>query len=234
MTISANYLPDFQRDQLLTAAIRLTGTLEQQATPTPEQYVQASIHMDNALMELQASGTVLYSAVRATLDLVLGQYEYDLPAGTLDVAVTSSDIIGMIVIEVDGTETAVRVMSSQDWMLITRKTGVSGRPSRCYVERHATVKIVLWPVPDASTYVFRYMQVKLLAANDTGAVTADVPRIFRPFLMYRIAAGVARDSSQREKAADLDGMANYYLTLCKTSDTEHGNLRFRCGHSGRN
>lgn len=233
MTVSTNSTPDLQRDQLLTAAIRQVGIIEQRQTPTPEQFDQATVHLDNALSELQLIGKVLQTSERTTLTLTSGTGEYDLPADTLNVENTGNDVLGMIVDSGGVSETVVRAMSIGDWNTIAQKT-VTGRPSRAYVERHATVRIVFWPIPDANSISFRYVKTRFFRANDTGAVTMDLNRTYRPFLMYRVAAGVARDNSQVEKSAVLDAQADRYLRLVNVRDQEDVTVRFRIGHSGRN
>jgi hypothetical protein len=233
MTVSVNPLQDFQRDQILTGAIRLCGLLTLGEAPNQDQINGALFHFRLALDELQSEGIVLTTVSRTTLALVAGQAEYPLPSDCLDVAMGQDDSIGSI-LDANGTvETIVKTMGRGEWMNIAIKT-VQGRPSRCYIEKQNGTTAVFWPVPDASSVTFRYSEVRLLRDNDTGATTMDLRRTWAPYLTYATAVGVAFDNSKFDKANAFKALADAKLVKYKAGDQQQGNIRFQIRHSGRN
>jgi len=234
MTVSANSVPDFQRDQILTAAIGICGLLTDGQAPTADQIARAAMHFNVALEDLQSEGLILTTAERTTLALVSGTAEYDLPADVIDVELGQNDSAGTIFSAAGTAETIVKSMGRGEWMDIATKTSISGNPSRVYVEKQALTKLVFWPTPNSSTISFRYTKVRLLKAGDTGAVTMDLRRSWTQYMMYATAIGVCLDNSKVEQAGMFKGWAAERLARCKAGDTQHGTIRFRVGHSGRN
>lgn len=234
MTVSANPTPDFQRDQILTAAIRKCGLLTAGEAATPEQIADASIHFNLALQDLQSEGVVLSSIERATLALVSGQAEYTLPTDVIDVELGQDDAIGTIISSDGTTETILKTMSRGEWMNIAQKSTTTGRPSRCYIEKQATVTAVFWPTPDTSAISFRYAKVRFLRGGNDGANTLDLLRTWTPYILHYVASGVAYDNSKAELGATYLGIAQGLLARCKAGDTQHGAIRFRAGHRARN
>jgi len=234
MTISANPTPDFQRDQILTAAIRLCGLLPDGAIPTQEQIAQANVHLSFALDELQSEGVVLTSAIRTTLALVANQSDYPLDSDTIDVEVGPDDVIGSIVNASGAVESIVKTMSRDEWQKIAVKSTVTARPSRCFIDKVAPITAVFWPIPDSSTTSFRYTKIRLLRGGDTGANTMELKRTWAPYLAYAVAVGVCFDTSQVEKASLFKQFADDKRNKCKAGDVQHGNIHFRMNHKGRN
>ena len=233
MTVSANPTPDFQRDQILTAAIRLCGLLTDGEAASPDQISQATFHLNMAIQELQAADLVLTTVSRATLSLISGTAEYDLPADVIDVELGQDDALGSIVSSSGTIETIVKTMSRAEWMNLAVKT-VPGRPSRAYIEKRALTRVVFWPVPDTSVSTFRYSSVTLLRGADTGLTTMQTRRAWSSYLMYAVACGVAFDNSMADKGGMFMGIAEKKLAVCKAGDSQHGAIRFAVGRNSRN
>jgi hypothetical protein len=232
MTVSANPTPDFQRDQILTAAIRLCGVLTDGEVPSADQLSQATFHLNMAIQELQACDLVLTSVSRATLALISGTAEYDLPADVIDVELGQDDTIGSIITSGQSAEPIVKTMSRAEWMNIAVKAQ-PGRPARAYVEKKALTRVVFWPVPDAA-YTFRYSSVTLLRGADTGLVTMQTRRAWTSYLMYATASGVAFDNSMSDKGGMFMQIANNKLAACKAGEAQHGAVRLSIGPLRRN
>lgn len=233
MTVSANPTPDFQRDQILNASIRLCGLLSDGESGTPDQIASATFHLNLALQELQTADLVLTSVTRSTLALVAGQAEYPLAADVIDVELGQDDSLGSIMSASGTTESIVKTMGRGEWMNLAVKD-VAGRPSRAYVEKGAVTTIVFWPVPDTSVSAFRYSRVTLLRGADTGITTMQTLRTWTSYLMYATASGVAFDNSMTEKGTTFMGIANAKLAVCKAGDSQHGAIRLSVGRSARN
>lgn len=234
MTVSVNPTPDFQRDQILTAAIRLCGLITNGEAPDADQLAGATFHLNLALQALQTSDLVLTTVTRTTLALVSGQAEYQLPSDVIDVELGQDDSLGSIISSSGTAETIVKTMSRGEWMNLAVKS-VAGRPSRAYVEKGALTTVVFWPVPDTSVSTFRYSSVTLLRGADTGATTMQTRRTWTSYLMYATASGVAFDNSMEDKASTFLGIADDKLKKCKAGDAQHGAIRMSVGRgSGRN
>lgn len=234
MTVSANYSQEFQRDELLTLALQATGVLESGMEATADDLEMASNFLNLELQSLQAEKVVLRTIERATLTLTAGTAEYTLPADTIDVQLGPNDQIGTI-LPSSGSETAVVAMSRADYAAITDKTSdVTGRPTRAYVEKLASVTITLFPVPDATSTTLRYSRVRLLRDADTGAVTMDLARRWLKYVVYAVAVHIARAKSLgRETVDDLRAEAELAKERCKEDDNQRGRIRFRMAHNGR-
>ena len=235
MTVSTNPTPNFQRDELLDMAIRLTGILPEDEEPSQKLIRLAATNLDLELQTLQAAGSIISTIERSTLVLVAGTYEYTLATDTIDVELGQGDTIGTIKDTSGTVETQVSTMSRGEYLQLAVKTTVTGRPSRCYVEKMATtVKLVFWPIPDATMATFQYTRVRLLRAGDSGTVTMDLVRTWSQFLVFAVASSVAMMSSLFDRAQYLRARADQMLAKCEAGDAQHGAIQLRVGHSGKN
>ena len=232
MTVSTTPTRDFTRDQILKAAIRLCGILGPGKDPKPAQYADAAVHFDLITQSLQADGLIQQSIERRTLAITSGTAEYTLPSEIIDIELAQDDTIATVIDSTANVETLVKTMSREEYLPLAVKTN-SGKPSRAYLEKQATVKLVLWPVPDAN-YTLRYDGVRLLRGGSDGGVTLDLRRTWSLYYVYAIAKNVAMDNSLYERAQNLSTLADQELQKCKAGDSEHGDLIFRVGHRGRN
>lgn len=231
MTVSSNYSMEFQRDQLLLLALQATGAIEAGQDPEPADLAMASNFLNLELQALQAEKVVLRTVERATLTLTAGTAEYTLPADTMDVQLGPSDQIGTI-IPTTGSESAVASMTRAEYTDITDKT-TSGRPTRAYVERLASITVTLWPVPDSTVTSLRYSRVRLLRDADDGAVTMDLARRWLKYVVYAVAVHLARAKSMGPAAIqDLRDEAELAKERCKEEDNQRGRIRFRIAHAG--
>lgn len=235
MTVSANATPDFQRDQIISAAYGICGLIPSGSYPKPDQMARGAVHFALALQEIQLDAT-LTTQVRTTLPLLTSQAEYTLDSDTLDVIVDSDGNIGSIISPVTGDpETIVKSMPAAEYQKVATKLTTSSRPSRCFIDKSGTaLKAVFWPVPDSSNITFRYTKERLLRDCDTGASTLELKRVWAPVLLHLVAIGVARDNSKFELARDFRTDANALLAKAQKKDVEHGTIQMRVGHSGRN
>lgn len=234
MTVSANATTDYQRDQLIRMAYQLAGVLEAGREPEAADLSMASDFMNLELMALQADGVILRTIERTTLTLVAGTMAYTLPADTIDVQLGPNDQLGSIV-PTSGSETLVTAMSRAEYLDLSDKTSaVSGRPTRAYVEKLASVTVTLWPAPDATSASLRYARVRLLKDVDTGAVTVDLARRWLKFVTYATAVHIARAKSLSADAVKgLEIQADKLKKACLADDNQRGKVRWHLVHQGR-
>lgn len=234
MTVSTNTLPDLQRDELLDAAIRLTGILPEDEEASTKLIRMAATHLNLELSTLQAEGVVISTIERSTVTFVASTAEYTLPTDTLDVELGQGDTMGTVKDTSGTTETMVTTMSRGEYLQLAVKT-TTGRPSRCYVERSTSaVKLIFWPVPDSTMATFQFTRVRLLKAGDSGTVTMDLIRTWTQYLVFAVASSIALNSSLFDRGGYLRQRADQLLERCKAGDAQHGTIRLTVGHSGRN
>jgi hypothetical protein len=232
MTAPTISVPDFQRDQILAAAIRLTGILPYGKQPSADMIAATAMHLTLTLDELQSDNIVRRQVERTTLALTTATAGYDLGADIMDIEMGSGDVAGTIYSAANPAESIVTVISLGDYGKLTSKS-TAGRPSRVLVEHLSTPRLTFWPVPDGDM-TFRYAKVRWLFQSGTGATTLDLKRNWLSYITYAVAVGVCMDNSLFEKAQFIKGMADQKKALAQAGDVERGNIRFRVGQNGRN
>lgn len=236
MTVSANSLPDLQRDEIIQAALWLVGDLEaSQAVPGKDAAMGMQLFR-LLLDKLQAEGSVLRTIERTTLTLVSGTSEYTLASDTIDVEIAQNGVVGMIIPSTGTGESPVMAMRADEWMQISNKTTVGpARPTSVYVEKLASVSLVFYPPPGSESASFRYRRVRLLKDVDTGSNTVDLPSRWTYALTMGLAALIAR-----AKSADVQRVEMFDATFeaakkeARREDVERGPTRLRIVHSNKN
>lgn len=117
-------------------------------------------------------GLNMWTFEQASLALVAGTEEYDLPADTVD-------LLESVVRTGSGTTQAditINRISISDYAAIPNKA-LTGRPIQMWIKREAALpKLVVWPVPDAvTTYTLVYWRLRRIEDAGNGVNTADVP-----------------------------------------------------------
>ncbi len=234
MTVSANATLNYQRDEIIRMAYQLAGLLQAGREPPADDIAMAADFMNLELMNLQAEGVVLQTIERTTKSLTLAAgATYTLDSDTIDVQIGPNDEAGAIVAAAGGNPTPIYVMSRDEYITQLASTA-TGRPSRVYVEKQATVKAIFWPAPDA-TYTWTYAKTRLLRDMDTGAVTVDLARRWLQAVAYAVAAQVAlAKGMQLERVGFLRQEAERMKYTLRSDDNQRGGMRFRVVHRGRN
>ena len=232
MAVSANALTDFSRDQILTMALQLARQLPAGSEAAAEDLEMGANFLSLELGSLQAEGVLLQTTERTTQSLtVAAGASYTLDSDTIDVRLGANDQAG-VVKPSGGDDSIVKAISRAEYQDISDKTS-SGRPSVVYIEKQASVKLVFWPVPDA-TYTFSYSKVRLLRAVDSGAVTIDLARRWLQAMTYAVASQVAMAKSMPiEVVGFLRSEAERLKAICRADDQERPKIKFRLAHRGR-
>lgn len=128
-------------------------------------------------------GLNLWTFEEGTIPLVAGTATYNLPADTVD-------LIEHFIRTGSGatqTDIALTRISVSVYATIPNKN-VTGRPVQLFIERLATPRLTVWPVPDASTpYTLRYWRLRRIQDAGTGVNTPDTPYRFLPCLIAGLA-----------------------------------------------
>jgi hypothetical protein len=232
MTAPTVPVTDFQRDQILTAAIRQSGILMPGKSPKPEQMADAANYFEMVVLnELQSDSIVRKQVERDTVTLTAGTAAYTLDTDAYDIELGPNDFAGTV--GLSGTaETQVLACALADYQKIPIKDNES-RPSLVYVEKTAPATITFWPVPDAA-YTFYYAKVRYLFRSGTGSTTMDLRRMWAAYAVFAVAVGVCFANSKPELANIMKRYADEKKELARSGDAERPNIRFRIGHSGVN
>ena len=143
--------------------------------------------MNLMTIEWQNRGINMWTIDSGTVSLVSGTSQYDLPADTIDLldhAVRTN--AGNSSTQSDLTISRIGVST---YASIPNKLS-TGRPIQVWVERLATPRINVWPVPDAS-YTFVYWRMRRIQDAGNGVETADMSFRFLPALVAGLAYNIA-------------------------------------------
>lgn len=129
-------------------------------------------------------GLNMWTFEEASLALVAGTAEYDLPADTVDL-LESVVRTGSGSTQVDIT---INRISISDYAAIPNKS-LTGRPIQMWIKREAALpKLVVWPVPDAvATYTLVYWRLRRIQDAGNGVNTQDLPFRFLPCMIAGLA-----------------------------------------------
>lgn len=128
-------------------------------------------------------GVNLWTLEQLSIPLVDGTATYNLPADTVDI----TDAVVRTGTGSSQADIVVSRIAYPIYAAIPNKTS-SGRPIQMWVERLATPRVTLWPVPDQSaTYTLVYWRLRRIQNAGTGGNTQDLPFRFLPALIAGLA-----------------------------------------------
>jgi hypothetical protein len=144
--------------------------------------------MNLMTIEWQNRGINMWTIDSGTVTLVSGTSRYDLPTDTVDLLehVVRTDS-GSTTKQADLTISRISVST---YAAIPNKL-TQGRPIQVWVERLATPKINVWPVPDKSGYIFAYWRIRRVEDAGSGIETSDMTFRFLPCLVAGLAYHIA-------------------------------------------
>lgn len=228
MTTSAVSTFDPSRDSIVRRSLQLAGLLSAAQQPDSDDLSLGGDLLNMVLLDLQSDATLPLHVTRTTLDLVASTAEYTLPSDTLDVAIDANNFVGTIV-TTSGTETPVHAMTRAEYVALPDKA-TEATPTRVFVERLAAVSVAFWPVPNDSTLVFRYQQVRFARDTSPGSTTLDLSRRWQLAITYDLAAhlGFAK-SLPLDRVGALRKEAEMYKARARNADVEKVHLQMSIG-----
>lgn len=129
-------------------------------------------------------GLNLWTIEQRQITLNAGQYEYELPADTVD---GLSAVIRTNAGTSNQQDITIDRIGYAEYLHVPNKNTQS-RPAQYFIQRTVPAKLFLYPSPDATTtYAFRYYAIRRM--QDTGAYTntADISFRFLPALIAGLA-----------------------------------------------
>lgn len=229
MTVNADSTRELDINRLVKLAIQTAGLLPAGAPASGVQWNNLSsqardlleLHMD----ELPTLGSLARSAEMYDVVVTAGTLEYDLPATTMRV-------FGNAQFSATGetSSTFVRTITREEYLALPSKT-VEGRPTLMYPQPHATISVLLWPVP-VTGGTLTIQRDRMLADNDDGSKTVDAERFWHKAIMFELAHMVAlANSMPLAKCGYLRSMAERSMASAKRAGTQPGPISVNVSHT---
>lgn len=171
------------------------------------------------LREWSNRGFNLYSIEEATVPLLQGVTEYDLPTDLIDITDAVIRTNAATVQQMDITMGRISIPQYYN----TPSKLQQGRPSQFYVKRGVTSSVVVWTAPDQA-YTMVYWYLKMLAEPTSGAGIPAVPDRWIPAFIAGIAYQLAvKRNTDRLQQCTVDYATQ--LQLAQDEDRDRANLR---------
>lgn len=192
MTISTTRTEEFTIDEVVTAAYRLAGLVNEAQTPSLPKLAAGRRTMQFVLQELEAEGLFARTTVFQYVQCVSGTQSYALDSSVVNV-------IGAWYIPAGQTDTTsasdavMTAIAQEEWANISPKDG-SGDPTQYWLDR-STMTLWLDPIPDEAGRVRCRVQ-QLRASSLDGSATPDVERFWVGYLRWKVAHDLAVANSR--------------------------------------
>ena len=179
--------------------------------------------MNLMTIEWQNRGINMWTIDSGTISVTAGTAQYSLPTDTIDLL---DQVIrtnaGNTATQSDLTISRIGVST---YASIPNKL-TTGRPIQVFVERLATHRVNLWPVPDQA-YTFVYFRMRRIEDAGSGVETADVVFRFLPCLVAGLAYHIAMKTPELvDRVAMLKTAYDEQYTLAAGEDREKTSERY--------
>jgi len=182
MTVSGVHTFELTRDQLITEALELTGSIDIGSSVPAEVMDSCARSLNLYIKSWQAKGLFLHTYQPASLAMVVSQAAYLLgPTGTAVEYGTATPIIRPLKItdvrlSTSDNEPPLTELSLYEYNALTTKD-VSSIPTQyAYDPQLPNAKLYLWPAPQSATaYTVLFNYKKPVDDFTTDSDTADVP-----------------------------------------------------------
>ncbi|MEE9393419.1 MAG: hypothetical protein V3W41_13030 [Planctomycetota bacterium] len=233
MTVSTSVGRKFTIDTIITIAFRRAGLVSITQTPRTAETQHGRLVLEEITDELAVFGTFARVSTFINVAITQGTTRYDLPSDVLDLLSPAMyiDPTNDDVDRADG-ETPIDLVREEEWTRYSSKAA-SGRPVKMYADRSATddiVTAVLWPVPDEAGATVRFFVQRRLADTDDGGATLDLQTYWNSYIISRLAARLAMDSSLEARAASLDSVAERQLLYARGMANERSGNQIYVDH----
>lgn len=217
MTISTNYTFSPTCDTILRMALQKAGLLGLGRTPSAGELSHARDHLNLSLKSMSGHGATLVQMERKTLPLVAGTATYALDSDTIEVDMP-------LAIASSGTtsQTWVMPMVWDTYQKLSNKDQ-QGTPTMCYVEKLATVSLILWPVPDQA-FTLSYRRQRLIRDMESGTTLDLTQRWFKAVTLDMAAEMSWISSITLGDKKELRRLADAAIDLAQSRETQIGDI----------
>jgi hypothetical protein len=196
---------DMTRTQIITAAIRKLGALASGASPNSAQLSDGADALNMMVKSWQNIGIRLWTVEWETQTMNSGTATYS-PDPILD--------IQKAFIRRDSDDYPVTIVGMQDYFDIPDKTETGLPQLLAYQAGKTGPEYTVWPVPENSTDVLHYLQVRKLQDFDAATDKPDFPSRWISALTWGLAGELAREFSVPvEVENSITSRASAYLEM---------------------
>lgn len=233
MTVSTSQGRQFTVNKHVEMSMRYAGLLGVKQTPTEPEYQHGRDQMQVVMHRLEAEGHPARSTMFFKVTMTADTFQYTLPTWVIDVLNPAMyiDQNNPDPDRADG-ETQIELITQQAYTLLSGKSS-KGRPYKMDVDRTADAILVsLWPIPDASGAVVRFIVHRSFHDTDDGLATLDLRNYWAPYVHSALAARLAQSASLDERARALGREAEGLLKKAKMKATQRPGRQSFVAHRG--
>lgn len=231
MTIATTRTRRLKIDQIVTAAYRLAGLLNEAQEANAAKRNAAYTLLETALEENQVTGLFARCIVFELIQLVAGTNVYSLDASTFDVI---GD--GMYIEASDPdpehatTELVVTQIDREQRQTIQAKNATAF-PTMFYTDRTADiVQVWLWPIPNEAGRI-RFQVHRRVTDSYDGNATADVEPFWQQWMIWELAHQLATANSlNMARILHLKATAQEKLMFCRAYANPRGSQQAYVDH----
>jgi len=223
MATSGNSNYSYNRDQIITAALRKLGVVAQGETPSNDQISEASEALNLMIKTFTVIGMPLWKIGEYSLTLVDAQATYSI-ATRLNKVVQAYRTDGIV-------DVPLRVITRDEYNRLGNK-GSTGIPISIYHDpRLASSEVTVYPVPDAttaSTITIKMTYAGVFEDFDASTDDPDFPQEWYEALVYGLADRLAPEYGVHPEERQLIKQeARMYREEAESFGSEEGSLYFQ-------
>jgi hypothetical protein len=209
--------------ELIKDALVMVGAIEDEATPSAEQYAYTRRALNRMVKAWSVKGLKAWKWEEATLTLVDGTNQYDIGPGG-DLVINRPIEIDNVRRVVSGEETEIRSVSRSEFMNQPAKDS-EGKAIFVYYDEQRTVgQMWVWPTPDAADSI-KFSYKSYIEDFDSLNDDPEFPPEWLDAIVYNLAVRLIPKYEVRgEDAARLTDMAEQLLYEAETNDTDSGSV----------
>lgn len=210
----------FNVQKVIDHAFRRCRLSAQQVTAELQDIARSNLYL--MMSEMANKGYQLWALDYITVPFVVGQGDYVLPAGTVDVLQINYRYP-------DGREVPLTRVSQDDYNNLPNKT-FAGRPVQYWLDRQRDAPVVrVWPVPGTvaaahSMYVSRQRHLM-----DVGELTddLDIPQRWLNAIISDLAWRIGMEAPEVEAAliGELKAAANEAVLIAQNAERDQSPMR---------
>lgn len=210
----------FNVQKVIDHAFRRCRLSAQQITAELQDIARSNLYL--LMSEMANKGYQLWALDYVTVPFVMGQGDYTLPAGTVDVLQINYR-------NTDGREVPLTRINQDDYNNLPNKS-LPGRPVQYWLDRQRDAPVVrLWPVPSTiaaghSMYISRQRHLM-----DVGELTddLDIPQRWTNAIISDLAWRVALEAPEVDATlvGELKSIANEAIIIAQNAERDQSPMR---------
>lgn len=231
MTVASTRTRRLKIDQIVTAAYRLAGLLNEHQTPDVAKKNAAYDLLETMLKLNQVTGLFAREVVFETITLTSGTNEYNLSENTFDVI---ADGMYIEASDPDPTKARAEMVVTQidrEQRQTIQAKNATAVPTMFYVDRTADiVKVWLWPIPNEAGRI-RFQVHRFVADSFDGNATPDLEVYWEQWEIWELAHQLATANSlNMTRILHLKGKADELLMVCRAAANPNGSQQAYADH----